>query len=147
MRMCAPDPVYTDLKINLTGWSRGSMIASMVAKMLNDLGSWCNECSTLKHYQPVAVNWVGLFDAVARTKDIGYPTAVPGNVARFDHAIKRKKQWPFTTWHFSGSNERAFYRKDGSPTSHRDIGESKILGNNSSYDWIKGQAIAAGVAF
>jgi len=74
---------------------------------------------------------------------------VPGNVAHFDHAIKTgTKQWYFPTWHFSGSNERAFTNDDGSLTTHADIGMSVILGNrNNAYPWIKGQAIAAGVAF
>jgi RHS repeat-associated protein len=148
---CAAKASGQNLTINLTGWSRGAMIASMVAKMLNDSGLWCNECFTLKHYQPVKVNWVGLFDAVSMMKDMGFPTAVPSNVAHFDHAIKTKhtgKQRIFPTWHFSGSNERAFNNNDGSLTTHADIGMSVILGNhNDVYPWIKGQATAAGVGF
>jgi len=144
---CAARKEGHDLKINLTGWSRGAMIAATVAKLLNNNGCWCIECGSFKHYQPVAVNWVGLFDAVSMMDNVGLPTEVPSNVAHFDHAIKTMDQALFPTWHFDGGNERAFYRYDGTQTSHRDIGESKILGNNDSYNWIRQQAIAAGVAF
>ncbi|NMC83031.1 MAG: RHS repeat-associated core domain-containing protein, partial [Armatimonadetes bacterium] len=143
-----------DLTINLTGWSRGAMIASRVAKMLQYTGVRCPAKGlSWDEYRPVKVNWVGLFDAVAMTPDFPnvFPTAVPPNVAHFDHAIKTKhtgKQRMFPTWHFSGSTERAFNNKDGSLTTHADIGMSVILGNhNDAYPWIRGQAIAAGVSF
>lgn len=144
---CEAKRAANELKINLTGWSRGSMVAAYVASLIDGLGFWCNDCELLKHYKPVTVNWVGLFDTVSMARDRGFPRAVPGNVAHFDHAIKTAKQRKFPTWHFTGGNERAFNRRDGSPTTHRDIGESKILNNNDSYIWIKGQAVAAGVAF
>jgi hypothetical protein len=127
------------------------MIAARVASMINDLGFWCTESCGLNHYKSVQVNWVGLFDACARMRHGGnWPSAVPHNVAHFDHAIKTKQTGAmrlFPTWHFTGSNERAFNQYNGSLTTHRDIGESKILGNNDSYNWIKNQAISAGVAF
>jgi hypothetical protein len=148
---CAAKANGSDLTINLTGWSRGSMIAALVAQTMNDGGFVCPGCNGSKRYRPVKVNWVGLFDAVAMTDDIGFPTRVPSNVARFDHAIKTKhtgKQLLSPTWHFSGSNERAFNNNDGSLTTHADIGMSVILGNiNYAYPWIKGQAIVAGVGF
>lgn len=50
-----------------------------------------------------------------------------------------------TTWF--GRNERTFYRYDGSPTNHGDIGKSKLLGNNGAYEWIKSEATRAGVSF
>ena len=148
---CAAKAAGTDFTINLTGWSRGAMIAALVAKTMNDAGFVCNECSGLNRYKPVRVNWVGLFDAVAMTTDVGFPTAVPPNVTHFDHAIKTDhtgKQMLFPTWHFSGSNEATFLNFDGSTTTHADIGMSVILGNhNNVYPWIKNQAIAAGVGF
>ena len=71
-----------ELTINLTGWSRGAMAIALVAEMINDLGFWCNECGYV-HYEPVPINWVGLFDAVAMTRELGYPTAVPQNATSF----------------------------------------------------------------
>ena len=148
---CAAKATGNDLTINLTGWSRGAMIAALVAKTMNDAGFVCSECGSLNRYKPVMVNWVGLFDAVAMTTDVGFPRAVPPNVAHFDHAIKTDhtgKQLLFPTWHFSGSNEAPFYNFDGTTTTHADIGMSVILGNhNNAYPWIKNQAIAAGVGF
>ena len=141
---CAAEQAGNNFTINLTGWSRGAIIAAGVAKMLNDEG--CDCCKT--HYQPVSVNWVGLFDAVAMTPGGWWPKAVPGNVAHFDHAVKTKEQRFLPTWHFTGNQtEEAFIRYSGASTSHRDIGESYKLGNNYSYIWIKSTAISAGVGF
>jgi hypothetical protein len=124
------------LKVNLTGWSRGAIAAAMVAKNLNDVGCRCGGWWVFggTWCKPVKVNWVGLFDAVAMTgnQDSLWPRTVPPNVAHFDHAIKTAKQWMFPTWYFGGSNERAFNRYNGTPTSHSEIGESRKEGNNDS---------------
>ena len=147
---CEARHAGTNLTINLTGWSRGAMIAAYVAELLKS-GCWCLECGNLQRYVPVQVNWVGLFDAVGMTTGITFPRPVPSNVAHFDHAIKTQQDgWQsiFPTWHFSGGTERAFNNYDGSLTTHADIGMSVILGNhNGAYPWIKNQAVAAGVAF
>lgn len=149
---CEAKKACTNLTINLTGWSRGAIIAASVAQSLNVSGCWCLNKGRLTQHKPVHVNWVGLFDAVAMTKVGGpFPASVPSNVAHFDHAIKTDhagRQKGFPTWHFRGSNERAFKNKDGTLTTHADNGMSVILGNhNDAYSWIKAQAIAAGVSF
>ena len=150
-----------NLEINMTGWSRGATIAMGVAKMLNNEGCRCGGFLGFgsKRYAPVEVNWIGLFDAVEQVffefhrilpGDQGFPGTVPGNVKSFAHAIKTKKQFIedrliFPTTRF-GRNERAFYQKDGiTPTTHGDIGTSRT--NNDAYDWIKSEAIKAGVDF
>jgi RHS repeat-associated protein len=147
---CAAKKNGDDFKINLTGWSRGAIIAAGVAKTLNDLG--CDCCGTL--HKPVPVNWVGLFDAVAKMPfDRWWGRSVPPNVAHFDHAVKTWYDQPLVspTWHFTGENAREFYRTDwayeGSPTSHSDIGMSYLLQTSDAYNWIVTQAIAAGVGF
>jgi RHS repeat-associated protein len=63
---CAAKAAGKEFTINLTGWSRGAVIAVQVATILKYSGFWCNESCNLKHYQPVTVNWMGLFDAVSR---------------------------------------------------------------------------------
>ncbi|MCO5053799.1 MAG: hypothetical protein M9920_16095 [Verrucomicrobiae bacterium] len=139
-----------DFKINLTGWSRGAIIAAGVAKMLNDLG--CDCCGTRD--KPVPVNWVGIFDAVAKMPfDRWWGTSKPANVAHLDHAVKTWHDQPIVspTWHFTGENAREFYRTDwlyeGSPTSHSDIGMSWTLQTSKAYEWIVERAVAAGVGF
>ena len=141
-----------DFTINLTGWSRGAMIAARVAQMISDGGFWCNnDCGyNLKNYQ-ANIQWIGLFDAVSMimTNEGGWPKAVPQNVLHLDHAVKTKNpsSLPYPTWHFTGSknNERPFYNHNGTLTSHGDIGISG--NNNDAYIWMKSQAIAAGVKF
>ncbi len=151
---CAARKAGKDFTINLTGWSRGAVIAVQVATLIDELGFWCRECSFLRHYQDVKVNWIGVFDAVARMPwgtGLSWPGVVPDNVTQFDHAIKTDTesayQRLFPTVHYSSGNERAFNQYDGSLTTHADIGESRKRGNNDSYNWIKSQAISAGVKF
>jgi hypothetical protein len=78
--------------------------------------------------------------------DQAWPNSVPRNVQHFSHAIKTARQAKFPTTTF-GSGERAFYKKNGTPTLHSDIGKSKLLGNNDAYEWIRQRAIDAGVKF
>ena len=148
---CAAKAKGQELTINLTGWSRGAMIASYIARRLNEFGLACKTCHGFEFHYGVKVNWVGLFDAVSMMENIGFPTTVPPNVAHFDHAIKTKhdgKQSIFPTWHFSGSNEEEFMNNDGSRTMHDDIGMSVILKrDNNVYPWMRQQAITAGVGF
>jgi len=141
---CAANQNCDTFSINMTGWSRGAIIVMGIAKKLNDDGCTCSG----KKHKPVNVNWIGLFDAVAQIPGPHWwPKTVPSNVSNFDHAIKTAHQLLFPTYHFTGGTEQAFNRYDGTPTLHVDIGESKKLGNNNSYNWIKSKAIAAGVAF
>jgi hypothetical protein len=151
---CAAKKCGRDLTINMTGWSRGAMIVSLVAQMLNISGVSCPGYGlSWDTYRPVKVSWIGLFDAVAQMPGAAgvFPTAVPSNVSHFDQAIKTKhtgRQKLFPTWHFRGENARAFYNDNGSLTTHKDVGMSVALGNhNNAYPWIRGQAIAAGVGF
>jgi hypothetical protein len=151
---CVAKKCGRELTINMTGWSRGAMVVALVAEMLNVSGVSCPGYGlSWNTYRPVKVNWIGLFDAVAQMPGAAgvFPTAVPSNIAHFDHAVKTKhtgKQKLFPTWHFSGENKREFYNDDGSLTTHEEIGRSVALGNhNNAYRWIRGQAIAAGVAF
>jgi hypothetical protein len=139
-----------DFSINLTGWSRGATAVMGVAKYLNNSGC---ECEGVR-YQPVNVNWIGLFAAVEMIPnpvevlpgDQTWPNSVPKNVQHFSHAVKTAHQAMYPTTSF-GSGEKAFYKHNGMPTEHGDIGKSKLLGNNYAYEWIKQQAIAAGVEF
>jgi hypothetical protein len=133
-----------------------------VAKLLNIEGCKCGGILGVfgKRYQPVEVNWIGLFDAVEQVffeanrllpGDQGFPSTVPNNVKNFAHAIKTKNEFfedrlIFPTTRF-GRNEVGFNKTGGSPTNHGDIGKSKSLGNNRAYEWIKSQAISAGVDF
>lgn len=146
---CAAKAEGKDLTINMTGWSRGAMVAALVAQTMNDAGFVCNECAGLTRYRPIRVNWIGLFDAVAMTHDVGFPKKVPPNVAHFDHAVKTTLTQPyFPTWHFSGSNEEPFNNWDGTASEHADIGMSVILGNrNNAYPWLKLRASLVGVGF
>jgi RHS repeat-associated protein len=135
--------------INLTGWSRGAIIAAGIAKMLNDEGCDCCGGKTA----PVPVNWVGLFDACARIPFSGWwGNSVPPNVAHFDHAVKTGHSIPYPTFHFAGENAKQIYNDDGTPggtlTTHGQVGMSKALGNeNPAYPWMMGRAMQAGVKF
>lgn len=147
----------------MTGWSRGATIAMGVAKMLNNEGCRCGGGILgfgSQRYAPVEVNWIGLFDAVKmvfKPTELFpltqvFPDTVPGNVKNFAHAVKTKTDYledqlvlP-TTWF--GRNERAFYKHNGETTNHGDIGGVKNgRENNNSYNWIKSEAIKAGVDF
>lgn len=152
---CEEKKKCKDMPINLTGWSRGAVICMGVAKMLNDDGCKCGGFWIFggKRYKPVDVNWIGLFDAVEMVLAPGqllgasfFPGTVPGNVKNFAHAIKTEKQQMFPTTLY-GQHERAFNRNDGRKTTHNDIGNSNTLGNNEAYNWIKTEAIIAGVEF
>jgi len=130
----------------LTGWSRGAVIAAEVAQLLNDVGCDCG-CGRQK---PIPVNWIGLFDAVSMTPGGWAPNSVPPNVAHFYHAVKTShKQFYYPTHHFAGETANPIYNYQAPyPTSHADVGMSKILNNkNNAYDWIKGTAISSGVGF
>ena len=145
-----------DMTINLTGWSRGAVVCMGVARMLDEDGCRCKGLLGLgsKHYRPVDVNWIGLFDAVEMVAapgrllpgDQGFPGTVPTNVKSFAHAIKTDKQLIFPTTRY-GRNEKEFRKADGGLTNHSDIGESKKRGNNEAYEWIKNHAISSGVSF
>lgn len=129
--------------------------------MLNEDGCKCGGFLGIgaRRYRPVMVNWIGLFDAVERVYapgrllpgDQGFPSALPSNVKSFAHATKTKtdgfQQGTVLKTTYYGINERAFDRYDGTTTTHSDIGESGKQSNNASYEWIKNQAIAAGVDF
>ena len=142
-----------ELSISLSGFSRGAVIAVRVAEMLDKQGIWCNGCTGFVNHK-VGIKWVGLFDAVGmfRRDHAGHwPTEIPANVHQADHAIKTLrtgKQELFPTWHFKGASDLAFNNKDGSKTTHHDIGCSHKEGDkNDAFIWMKQRAIRAGVAF
>ena len=144
-----------ELEINLTGWSRGAVIAMGVANLLNFPGCRCDGSGACgwffgTRYIHIPVNWVGLFDAVSMAPSLAWvPHDVPSNVLRFHHAMKTTHSQPyFPTFRFNQPEEKFFNRKDGSPTTHADIGMSVVLfNNNDAYDWIKSKAVANGVSF
>jgi RHS repeat-associated protein len=131
-------------KINLIGWSRGAQAAVQVADWLNVYGcccctTWYGSCADL--HRPVSVDFLGLFDAVNMTWSIGWTRTVPSNVRTFAHAIKSKHELIYPTIATLGG--RVFWRHDGSPTTHADIGAN--IANNGAYDWMVKQARSAGV--
>lgn len=144
-----------DMDINMTGWSRGAMIVVRVAHLLNDKGCRCRTSFFgRERYQPVEVNWIGLFDAVRMVAEpgriIGSPSRLPGtvppNVKHFYHAVKTQDQAMFPTVIF-GRNDVAFDNYGVSESSHKDIGHSARLGKNQAHLWIMNSARAAGVKF
>ena len=143
-----------DLAINMTGWSRGAVIVMGVANLLNFPGCRCDGSGPCvrffgTRYLRIQVNWVGLFDAVSMTSSLWWvPHDVPPNVLRFDHAMKTTRSQPqYPTFRFNQATEEFFDQFNGSPTTHADIGMSKIRSNNNAYNWIKDEAIANHVAF
>jgi RHS repeat-associated protein len=137
------------MDINLTGWSRGAVACMGVARMLNDDGCRCPD----KTHKPVEVNWIGLFDAVEMVYapgrllpgDQGFPGFVPGNVKHFAHAIKTAWWEPYFPTTRYGRNERPFDLNVRGRTTHSDIGRNSQ--NNDAYNWIKSEAVNAGVIF
>lgn len=139
----------SQFSISLSGYSRGAVIAARVAEMLDRNGIWCHGCLGFVNHK-ARIKWLGLFDAVGqfRHDDNTWPTEIPKNVDQADHAVKTAKQRLFPTWHFKGVNKREFDNKDGTKTTHHDIGCSHMEGDeNDAYIWMKQQAIKAGVAF
>jgi hypothetical protein len=149
---CKAKKECKDFEVNLTGWSRGAMVAVDVAKMLNTQGCTCDG----KTHKPIPVNFVGLFDAVDMVMDPlkllpgdqGFPNSIPPNVKKdgFAHAMKTGRSLIFPTVHFGG-NEVAFDNYDGTKSRHHDLGYSATSRNNPSYNWMLWQAINAGVDF
>ena len=82
---------------------------------------------------------MGLFDAVDMTITPGW-TNEAINTKRFAHAMKTKNQTIFPTVSAGG---RYFWRHNGDPTTHGDIGMNRT--NNGAFDWIIREAKAAGV--
>ncbi|MBK9121395.1 MAG: hypothetical protein IPM18_17590 [Phycisphaerales bacterium] len=129
------------ITINLVGWSRGASVAIWVAHKLNREG--CKVCGNQVY--PI-VDWLGLFDAVDQSPGIpNWAMSNPPNALVISHAVKTSTStWEWTKFPTAPVfPQTLFWRKDGSGTTHGDIGANKF--NNNAFFWMRSQAKAAGV--
>ncbi len=82
------------------------------------MGCCCGE----KNYRPIRVNFLGLYDAVGMNLGATYHGKRPENVDHYHHAIKSEFQLGLSTLTTRDPNERVYPNKDGSKSSHGDIG-------------------------
>lgn len=146
----------TEMTVNLVGWSRGAFTALVVAHRLWTDGCDCSQglfrwFFESERERPIPVNWMGLFDAVDMSPIPQDPhssdpdlVVVPPNVEHFSHAAKTSfalSELAFPT--ITSIPAKFFWRHDGNPTTHSDIGRNMI--NNDAFYWIRSEARAAGV--
>lgn len=139
------------LKINFVGWSRGAAMLIEIAQTLNDkgcscCGKWYKPFSGIQ-LKPIPINWMGLFDAVDMSIGaISTSSTVPPNVMWVSHAMKSEDQIMFPTIQYPNNmpGSRMFWRYDGSPTTHNDIGRRRD--NNGAFNWMVEEARNAGIS-
>ncbi|MBK9119417.1 MAG: RHS repeat-associated core domain-containing protein [Phycisphaerales bacterium] len=134
--------------VNLVGWSRGGAIVTYVTHRLADDGccvsrAWWGKCNV--RIRPW-VNWLGLFDAVDMAPAIpNWAMTAPTRVDRISHAVKTTtsvSEWSmFPTAPIDP--QTFFWRKDGTGTTHRDIGTNMF--NNDAFFWMLAEARQIGV--
>ncbi len=131
-------------KINFVGWSRGGIIVQDLARELGESGCCCENKTPIPY---VDVNFLGLYDAVARTPHRFENPHKPTNVKHYVHVINTDDSWVFKTYLYHRPNEKVeghpdekimeeYYRKYNikrikivdemtgaeSPATHTDLG-------------------------
>lgn len=140
-------------KLNFVGWSRGAIIAQDLVRDLDINGCCCKD----RIRKNIQVNFLGLYDAVARTPHRNENPYKPANVKHYVHVYNTKQSWMFKTYfpeerdknQEEYDKENNIYpgkRLDGEKSQHGDIGGAHDAEYTNAHSIIVNWAKNSGVA-